>query len=231
MKDFLRIATFVLGYGLIIGGFILLGGDTLEQRILVLDIVAACAVFTLVSQYLIVPFIDTRDRQGRGVGMLGLNLFFLNVCAVASILIIIGGIVGEWQFKYQLMAQIAVLLVLCLGGFLTLHAGDKVAQVHQSEQRVMAGKASMRDAAAQLLNAAEMAGGVDAAIIARLRQLSDDTRYLSPSANTQAMNLEDVFCQTADQTADLLVQPEGAQQALQLIARLERTLQQRKRVL
>lgn len=231
MKDFLRIATFVLGYGLIIGGFILLGGDTLEQRILVLDIVASCAVFTLVSQYLIVPFIDTRDRDGRGVGMLGINIFFLNVCAVASLIIIIGGVAGEWEFKYQLMAQFAVLLVLCVGGFLTLHAGDKVAQVHQNEQRLMAGKASMRDAAAQLLSSAEIAGGVDTAIMERLRQLSDDTRYVAPSANPQAMNLEDVFCQTADQTADLLAQPEGASQVVQLIARLERTLQQRKRIL
>lgn len=227
MKNFFRIATIVIGLAIIIGGFLLFQ-DKFEGRVLVLDIVMACGLFCSAALYIIFPLIDREDEEGKDVGMLGINLKLLGYCSIVSVAIIALGFAFDVPFEYQLLAQMVVLLLVCLGKFLSLHSGEQVARVHHAEQSQMAGKHSIREAAMKLLSTAEINGLGDADLLGQIRALAEDTRYVIPSSNNAATDLDATFCRDAATATRLLNHPESAEQLRQLIGRLERTLMQRK---
>lgn len=228
MKNFFRLITIVLGFAIIVGGFLLFK-EYFEERVLWLDIIAACAVYGIAALYLVFPLIGRDDEAGKDVGMLGINITFLYICSFVSIAMIAVGIISQVSFKIQLIVQICALFILCMGKFLSLHTGEQVERVYHQEHVQLSGKRSVREAAAQLLSFAEINGLSDATLLGRLRTLAEETRYVVPSTEQAATNLDNIFCRDAESAVGMLAIPEATEQLSQLVDRMERTLQQRKR--
>ena len=100
-KRFYNILAILLGYGLIIGGFLVFG-DSLEDKVKILDIIVSCLIFTQFVQFSLFPLINFGDSSHKEVGMMGIHIYVLNFCCIVSIGIMIYGIIYHIPFKFQL---------------------------------------------------------------------------------------------------------------------------------
>ena len=110
-KVFYKILAILLGYGLIIGGFIVFG-ESLEDRVKILDIVVSCLIFTQLVQFMLFPLIDLGKAAHREIGMMGIHFATLISCCVLFLALMTCGIVFQIPFKFQLMGQLIVLFIL-----------------------------------------------------------------------------------------------------------------------
>ena len=63
-KRFYNILAILLGYGLIIGGFLVFG-DSLEDKVKILDIIVSCLIFTQFVQFSLVAGVDFVESSHR----------------------------------------------------------------------------------------------------------------------------------------------------------------------
>ena len=83
-KTFFSIATILLGYGLIIGGFTLFG-KSLENEIKILDIVVSCLLFTTTVRFYFFPWIDTTNAAHKEAGTLGIRFIVMTGCSMLAL--------------------------------------------------------------------------------------------------------------------------------------------------
>jgi len=188
-KRIFGILAILLGLGLIIGGFIIFG-DSLEDKVRVLDIIVSCVIYIQLIGIAVFPIVDTSKESQKEVGMMGIHYSTLTICCILSLAWMVVGILYDISFTYQLMGQLEVLFFLFLGRVTTLQSGEKVASVYAKEKGMMAGKVSLRremdDMMADLANVST----VDNTVKQRLQSLQDSMRFLTPSSESEAMNLE-----------------------------------------
>ena len=126
----------LLGYGLIIWGFITFGAS-LERSVRILDIVVSCLIFTQFIQLTLTPIIRLDEPAHREVGMLGIHWFFVSVSTLLAIGLMVCGAAYSWSFNVQLLGQLLFLMVAFLGRYAALVAGEKVEQRYKAEQEIL----------------------------------------------------------------------------------------------
>ena len=151
MKIFYKALAILLGYGIIIAGFILFGA-TLKDEVRILDIVVSCVMFTQIAEFFFFPLIDTNKKAHEEVGMIGIHFAAVDTYFVVAIAIIAAGIYWNLSFTLQLLLQLGALFLLVLGRVATLHSGDKVEQVYKSEQILMNEKQLLKDTMEDLMD-------------------------------------------------------------------------------
>lgn len=219
----------LLGYGLIIGGFVAFG-QSLEQSIRVLDIIVSCLIFTQFVQFTLFPLIDRDNAAHREVGMMGIHFTVLRIYCLAALCVMIGGIVCDVPFRYQLMGQLLLLLLLLLGRVATLHSGEKVERIYEKEQRIMEGKLSLQRIMDDLME--EVAGAKELApeVVRSLQAVHEALRFLTPSADAEATELDFRFARTAQSIGVLLRDPKlNGSRIADEVERLTRILSKRKK--
>jgi len=229
IKVFYKLLTILLGYGLIIGGFLLFG-SMLDDNIKLLDIVVSCVIFTQFAEFFFFPLIDTSKGAQKEVGMMGLHFVSVSICIMASIAIMLWGIYWHLSFTLQVILQLGVLFLLLLGRVFTLQAGDKVEQVYEREQNMMSGKLSMKETMADLMDTVSQTADLSPELKGRLGELQDAIRFVSPSASGDAANLESQFIRIAKNLESMLRNPSlNAGQLQTEVSQMERILARRKK--
>ena len=228
-KNVYLVLAVLLGYGLIIGGFVAFG-QSLKQSVRVLDIIVSCLIFTQFTQFAIFPLIDRSNDAHKEAGMMGIHFTVLRIYCIAALCVMIGGIVCDVPFRYQLMGQLSLLLLLLLGRVATLHAGEKVERIYKKEEQCMEGKRSLQRIMDDLMEEVACAGALDPEAVGRLRSVHESLRFLTPSTDAEATELDFRFAQTARAIGALLKDPKlnGARIAEE-VGRLTRILSKRKR--
>lgn len=230
MKIFYKALAILLGYGIIIAGFVLFGAS-LEDDVRILDIVVSCLVFTQLVEFFFFPLIDTSKKAHKEVGMMGIHFTSIGSYFVAVVAIMAAGIYWDLSFTLQLLLQLGALLLLVLGRVATLHAGDKVEQVYQSEQILMDGKLMLKDAMAELMDKVAETDGLTPELKGRLTEVQESVRFVSPSASSEARNLIAQFTSTTANIAVMLRDVKlNAPQLEQEIGRLERIMTKIKQI-
>lgn len=225
-----KILALLLGYGLIIAAFILLVGGLVSNDVLTLDIVVSCILYTLYALFSFFPLVNTKDSSHKEVGMLGPHMFFLTICTVLSIGLMICGIIWPIPFTYQLLGQLAVLLIALLGRSAALQSGDKVKEIHHLEQAQKQGRDSLKSQMLMFMEEVYSSKRLDAQTVERLKKIQEDTRFVTPSLAPEAQALEYQFMQSVQDLRVLMYQqPLDMVQINDKIASIERTLLNRKR--
>lgn len=228
IKDIYNTLAILLGYGLIIGGFFVFG-ESLEDRIRILDIVVTCLIFTQFVQFTIFPLINTGDSAHKEVGMMGIHFVALNICCTLSLAVMVCGIIYEIPFKFQLMGQLAILLLLLIGRVATLHSGEKVQQVYEKEQKVMSGKKALKSAMDDFIDEISDVKDLDDGDRKRLFKIQETMRFITPSANIEARKFDERFIIVLGDLSILLRNTSlNKEQISEQIAQLERILLRRK---
>lgn len=179
----------LLGAGLIIGGF-LIWGDNLEPKVKYLDIVVSLVLFSQYAMMGFFPMIDTSKEEQKEVGMMGVHYWSLFACTFLSIGVMVYGIHNDVQFKYQLILQLLVLMLLLLGRVSTLSAGKQVEKTYHHEKQLMHNKKTLTSVVQDLLDTINLNGNVPQEITKRVQDMAERIRYIAPSNNARAMSLD-----------------------------------------
>ncbi len=228
-KRFYNILAFLLGYGLIIGGF-LVYGESLENEVKILDIIVSCLIFTQFFQFSLFPLINFGDSSHKEVGMIGIHIFALSFCCIASIAIMVYGIIYHIPFKFQLMGQLVILFILLFGRVATLHAGEKVQQIHRKEQVIMRGKLSLKSIMDDFIDDNAIVKDLDPIAKQKLHNIHESMRFLSPSSNFEALRYDEQFSQSIEDLKILMRNTNlNRDKILEEMEHLERILLRRKK--
>ena len=228
-KSFYNTLAILLGYGLIIGGFIVFG-ESLENKIKILDIVVSCIIYTQFVQFLIFPLINTDKPAHKEVGMMGIHFVTLNSCCTLSLALMICGMIYQMPFKYQLMGHCIVLFILLIGRVATLHSGEKVQQVYEKEQRIISGKLSLKNAMDDFMDEVACVKELAADDKKRLNDIHEAMRYVTPSANPEAVKFDNQIILAIDDLTLLMRNTAlNKDKISEQINKLERTLSRRKK--
>lgn len=203
IKNFYKTLAILLGYGLIIGGFIIFG-ESLENKVKILDIVVSCVIFTQFVQFLIFPLINTGKPAHKEVGMMGIHFVTLKSCCVLSLSLIACGIIYQIPFKYQLMGHLIVLFMLLVGRVATLHSGEKVQHIYEKEQHRVSGKLSLINAMDDLMEKVATVKDLSENDRKRLGEIHENLRFITPTANLEAKKFDNQIILSIDKLTLLM---------------------------
>jgi len=228
-KRFYNIFAILLGYGLIIGGFLVFG-ESLEDKIKILDIIVSCLIFTQFVQFSLFPLINFGDSSHKEVGMMGIHIYVLIFCCIASIGIMVYGIIYHIPFKFQLMGQLVILLILLVGRVATLHAGENVQQIHHKEQVIKRGKLSLKSIMDDFMDDIAIVRDLDPIAKQKLQNIHESMRFLSPSSNSEALKFDEQFSQSVENLKILMRNTNlNKEKILEETEHLDRILSRRKK--
>ena len=192
-----RIFSYLLllgGEAIIIATFILFRGKMTDQ-ILVLNIVATTFIYALFFVDVLVPWIDFKKPQRR-VGMLGLRWFVTWFYSIFAVVAMIGFYFLDVKFSTQLVTHCILFFFMMLGMRLVLTAGDQVENVYVQETQNRSGINEMKAAMRNLRNKINTSNNLPADFSRQVNTLEENLRYISPSNNPDAYELEISFVGT-----------------------------------
>jgi hypothetical protein len=186
----------LLGEALIITAFILLGGN-LTDRILALNIVVSSIIYGLFFVDILVPWIDFKDKSQKRVGSMGIRWLVTWLYAAAAIIVMLAAnVVYDLLFSTQLLLHGVLLFLLFLGLLASLHAKNKVNELYHTETASRNGIVEMKKAMQSLKNKISETANLPNHFIQRINELEEKLRFISPTENAEAHELEYSFIET-----------------------------------
>ena len=228
-KTIYKILAHLLGYGLIIGGFIIFG-DAIETKTRVMDIIISCLIYTQLVEFTIFPMVNLGQKAHKEVGMMGLHYSAIYLYSVLAIGIMVAGVCLDLQFKYQLMMQLVALFVLLIGRAVTLHTGDRVQRIHDKEQGGVESKGQIISAMEDFMDRVGDTTDLNPSALQSLQSIKESLRFLTPSSSAEAKALESSFCQKLADIEVLLRNTSlNAEQISSEVRHLQQILNKRKK--
>ena len=228
-KTIYKILAHLLGYGLIIGGFIIFG-DAIETKTRVMDIIISCLIYTQLVEFTIFPMVNLGQKAHKEVGMMGLHYSSIYLYSVLAIGIMVAGVCLDLQFKYQLMMQLVALFVLLIGRAVTLHTGDRLQRIHDKEQCGAESKDQIISAMEDFMDRVGDTTDLNPSALQSLQSIKESLRFLTPSSSAEAKALESSFCQKLADIEVLLRNTSlNAEQISSEVRHLQQILNKRKK--
>jgi len=138
---------------------------------------------------------------------------------------------SELSFNIQLIIHCVLLFFLLLGIFLVHHASDKVKEVYQIETTNRNPIVEMKKAMQNLKDKISETADLPDAFIQRINALEEGLRFISPTENSEAEEMERAFIQITNELrfaiSDFSMNEE---QITNNLKKLERTYQNRKNI-
>lgn len=229
-KTFYKILALLLGLGLIIGSFCLFG-QSLGNKILILDIIVSILVYIQLVQFAIYPLIDLNRAAHKEVGMMGIYFYVLSAYCILAIGLMFFGIVYTIPFQIQLMGQIFLAFLALLGRVATLHAGEKVEHIHEKERQMVETRRALRTEMDNFMDELSSWESPEGIGVQKLYDIQEELKFLSPSANAEAKQYERDFCQIIEELKVLIRNADLNKERIKgKIDHLERILSKRKSI-
>lgn len=177
--------------------------------------------------------LDLKDPTQKGVGALGIQWVATSVYTVCALGFLLLGLVdnpdwGQISFPWQIVIQGIFLFVFIVMMFSSRSASDKTAEVYHEEKAKKQGKKNIKAAIQSLLFTAEDTHA-PSDIVMRIRNLSEETRFITPDNSGSALMLDDKIARTCDSLIYALSNYEvNSDMIRENVAQLERDLQRRK---
>lgn len=189
MKKALSVTIVVLGALLLMLGFIF-WGSSLDTPVLIIDVVATVTAYILITGNLFEPWIKSDDpaqSHHAAMGIRWTTTWLYTLCAIAGAIVMHHNGV-EW--KYQLMVQGVLLLLLIIAWAGWTSAARTTRQVHSAEKQLRRPVVELRSLAQAVQYAAQTAPGLSRQLAGEIEQVAGDMRYLSPLDTPQARELD-----------------------------------------
>ena len=229
-KSIYKTLVILLGYGLVIAGFVLLGAG-LDNKVKTLDIIASCLIITQFMEFTLFPLVNLNSPDHKEIGMMGLHLTSINTCCALSLVLMVCGIIYDIPFLYQLIGQLAILFLLLLGRLATLHAGEKTARIYNKERQALNGKEMLKGEMEAFLFELGRNSEFDTSHISRLQAINESLRFITPSNAPEASALESQIVVSIDELRIMSRQPSLNKAMISdEIGKMERLLTRRKNI-
>jgi hypothetical protein len=221
----------LFGEAIIIAAFLLFRGET-PTDILVLNIVVSSLVYGLFFCNFRIPWIDLKDSSQKQIGALGISWFaawFYALLAIATMLV--ANVAYEFTFTCQLIIHCVLLFFLLMWMLLSRYSADRVKDVYRQETQNRSGINEMKAAMRQLKDKMNDLSELPETFTQRIDTLEDNLRFISPSDNGEAYDLERSFVAALNEirvaVSDFSTNEERIESNLK---KLERIYQNRKNI-
>jgi hypothetical protein len=216
------------GLALIFAGFFLFVPEDKRNDIFWLDLGVVCLVFLVLTLTELGLFGIDFDFEKQVAG-LGIRLAYIRLYSILSVAVIIFGYFGETGFRYQLFYQLMAVFILFLGYFFSHFSSSKAVSVQAEQDMQRKGK----DEISRALNQLEILFTGNSANWQEEKQkinlLKDSVRYLSPSNNKSATDLDSEIANTIHEAYAIAKNKnEGGIEVLSLLKKCEGLLNLRK---
>lgn len=219
----------VAGEAVIIAAFFIWQGNT-PDNIFWLNLIVATIVYCLLFIDVLIPWVDFRDKARRRISSLGLIWFVTGLYALFSVgFMLLAGPAFSWPFEVQLIGQCSLVVLLAFSFAGVMHASAKVVEIHGREESHKAGILAMRHALASLSETMAGLPELPDSLTERIHRIEEDLRYVSPSATSEAADLERQFTDIAGSIASALPDYRLNRETIEtLTAKAERICKRRK---
>lgn len=180
---------------ILIAAFVIFG-DNMATEIMVLDIVVCSIIIGLFFIDILRPWGDEHTSR---IGSMGMRWTFTIIYAVAAIALML--LLNPNNFTLQLLVQGGLVALLILGMSGVLSGQEQIVSVKDQEQVRLNGRDDVIRAWQSLLQKMEFDPATPAEIIEQVRTISQQLRYLSPSNNPQAAQLDNQLVMDAQSIA------------------------------
>ncbi|MBS1578006.1 MAG: hypothetical protein JST29_00025 [Bacteroidetes bacterium] len=215
------------GIAVIFAGFFLFVPDEKRNAIFWLDLAVACFVFATISVTELGLIANANFNNQ--ISGLGIRLSYIRLYSLLAIAIIVIGYFAKVQFNYQLFFQLAAAFILLLGYFFSHLSSSQTVSVQAEQDIQRKGKDEIIKAISQF----EILISKDIAKYGAEKQkidvIKETVRYLSPTNNTSANELDAEIANTIQQ-AYLVVKSSdnGTKEIFSLLNKCEELLKLRK---
>jgi hypothetical protein len=218
----------IAGLALIFTGFFLFVPQEKRNDVFWLDLATVCLVF-LVSSLTELGLFGINFDFEKQIGGLGIRLVYIRLYSLFAIAIIAIGYFADVHFRYQLFFQLLAAFILLIGYFFSHLSSGKAVSV-QAEQDI---ERKGKDEILRALNQFEILFTGDSTKWAGEKQkinfLKEDVRYLSPSNNQSAADIDSEIASTIQQAyAIARNKNEGGVEVFLLLNKCEELLKLRK---
>jgi len=195
-KKILSWISLLLGEVLIIIGFFLFG-EHLERNTLVLNIIIASIFYSLFFFDILFSWINFGDKSQRKIGTIGVRWIFTWLYALLAIAtMVVCNLLLNLSFPVQLFVHGILIFLLLLGFIAVISVSNKTKEVFTQENTNRNGVTEMKKAITNLKNRMNDLSELPEYFSNRINTLEDNIRYLSPSNNLEAHELESSFTNT-----------------------------------
>lgn len=198
---------------------------------MILDTVVLSIIWWVFSFDLIRPIISEGDHAPE-IGSLGIRWKGQLLYAFLAIVFGILAAYFSLKFEYQLLGQGGLFGILVLTWLFSLMAKRKVSEVAAAETKALDGRAQMKIAVREVQDALFDSPDAPDDIRRAIEEIESQLRFITPCSNPEALAYEQKFIQLAHEITITLPHAKMEGESLCAnVARLQRTLAQRKSIL
>lgn len=213
-----------LGIALIVALGIMVKDYFPDTAVWVLDIFVACIAYaTAVHSFSAI--MAPPEKVSAGVAGMGVNMYISSLYAVLAVIVGVIGFVVPIDFKWQLLIQLALIVMLASGIFGSLMANQRLNSVEAKSQMNHAAKQSLALKGQQLKLAAITMKNQD--LKGDIGKIAERLGYISPSHSPMAQAIEDQLSQSIDTLEQMIRSSQADEQIEQEIVRAQELLKQR----
>ena len=218
----------IAGLALIFTGFFLFVPQEKRNDVFWLDLATVCLVF-LVSSLTELGLFGINFDFEKQVGGLGIRLVYIRFYSFLAIAIIAIGYFAEVQFRYQLFFQLLAAFILLIGYFFSHLSSGKAVSVQAEQDIERKGKDEILRALNQFDILFTGNSGKWEGEKQKINFLKEDVRYLSPTNNQSAADIDSEIASTIQQAyAKAKEKNEGGTEVFSLLNKCEELLKLRK---
>jgi multisubunit Na+/H+ antiporter MnhG subunit len=231
MKHKIISAVILLALEAIIISLALWAGEHFDipTNILVLDIVVLTIMLVLGGYESFQPLFAMVFKKLDEVASLGLRWMSLAFYMICALVLIVLGVIIPISFFFQLIGQVFLLVILLAAYLTSSTTATLIGKVAAKEEKVLAGRQSMRTAVRQMKDEVAITSGVPEYINEAISEMEEKLRYISPCENPEAIAYEKQFADIAERVVIAMSNLEMNEEAIKKdLLRLHRLIENRK---
>jgi hypothetical protein len=218
----------IFGIALIVTGFFIFIPEEKRNHIFWLDLIVICLIY-LINFANIFGLIGIYFDFNKQIAGLGIRLVYIRFYSLFAIAIILICWIMKVSFIHQFFLQLLGLFFLSVAFFLSQLSSGKATSVATEQDALRKGK----DDVLKAINSFEILFSVDSSKWikekTKIEFLKEDVRYLSPSNNPSAYELDTKILSTLNEAYDSAIKKnEGGTEIIALLNKCEELLKLRK---
>lgn len=204
----------------------------LSSDLLILNIIVSSIIYFLWFVEKFVPMIDLKDKAQKDVASLGLKWVVTLLYAIFAIsAMAIFNIIKPIDLTSQIIVQTILFFFLLVGLYYVYYVSQKALDIFIGETANRCQIDEMKKATKEVQFKLDQMAEIPAEIISKLNELQENLRYISPSDNHGAIELEGHFITQMKAVNNCLFDsPLNFDRIIENIKNCERTYKERKQI-
>jgi len=206
-------------------------GRSLPNVVLTLNIVVSSIIYALYFIDIIIPWVNFKDKSQKSIGSIGLRWFFTFFYMLLAIgaIIFFNTLAPIVNIATQIIVHGVLLFLLLLGLFMAVSSSGKVQEIFMEEKKNRDRIDEMKKVTKEDQLKLDQMTNIPPDIITRMSEIHENLRYISPSDNYGAIELEGNFITQMRAVSNCLFgSPLNFDRIIENIQNCERTYKERK---